>query len=114
MRKTLLLCIMLALVVSLGCGKKEEPAENAGQTEQAEQSESITREKPAVVARTPESERTDFKEKFPLIDPVTKEKLTSGETPYTFVYKKKIYFFKTEENLKLFKENPEKYIAELE
>ena len=113
MKMTLLICIMLALVVSLGCGEKEEPA-TTEQSEQAEQAKSVVKEKPAVVARTPESARTDFKEKFPLIDPVTKEKLTDGETPYTFVYKKKIYFFKTAENLKLFKENPEKYIAELE
>jgi len=113
MRKALFLCIMLGLVMSLGCGKKEEPAQTE-QTEQTEQTKSVVREKPAVVAKAPESGRTDFKEKFPLIDPVTKEKLTDGETPYTFVYKKKIYFFKTAENLKLFKENPEKYIAELE
>ena len=113
MKMTLLICIMLALVVSMGCGKKEEPA-TTDQTEQADQAKTAVKEKPAVVARTPKSERTDFKEKFPLIDPVTKEKLTSGETPYTFVYKKKLYFFKTEENLKLFKEDPEKYIAELE
>ncbi len=111
MRKTLILCIMMALVVSLGCGKKEEPAEK---TEQTEQTKSIVREKPAVTAKAPETGRTDFDEKFQLIDPVTKEKLMDGETPYTFVYKKRIYFFKTEENLKLFKENPEKYIAELE
>jgi YHS domain-containing protein len=106
MRNMLLLCIILALVLSLGCGKKEETA-------QTEKTESVQQEKPKVVARAPLPERHDFDEKFPLIDPVTKEKLTSEETPYTYVYKKRIYFFKTEENLKIFKENPEKYIAEL-
>jgi YHS domain-containing protein len=92
MRNMLLLCIMLALVLSLGCGKEEETA-------QTEKTESIQQEKPKVVARTPLPERH--------------EKLTSEETPYTYVYKKRLYFFKTEENLKIFKENPEKYIAEL-
>ena len=107
MRKTLLLCVMLSLVFSIACGEKEETA-------QTEQAESTVKEKPRVVARAPEAERTKFDEKFPLIDPVTKEKLTGEETPYTYVYKKRVYFFKTEENLKIFKEDPEKYIAELE
>lgn len=107
MRKTLLLCMVLSIVFSLGCGGNEE----ATQTEQAE---STVKEKPKVVARTPQSERTDFDEKFLLIDPVSKEKLMGEETPYTYVYKKKVYFFKTEENLNIFKEDPEKYIAELE
>ena len=106
MRKALLLCIMLAIVFSLGCGGKEEPA-------QTEQAESVAKEKPKVVARTPQSEHQKFDDKFLLIDPVTKEKLMGDETPYTYVYKKKLYFFKNEENLKIFKENPEKYIEEL-
>ena len=106
MRNALLLCIMLAIVFSLGCSEKEEPA-------QTEQAETGVKEKPKVVARTPRAERPDFDEKFPLIDPVTKEKLMGDETPYTYVYKKRLYFFKTEENLKIFKEDPEKYIAEL-
>jgi len=107
MRNALLLCIMLAIVFSSGCGRKEEPA-------QTEEAESAVKEKPKVVARTPRPERQKFDEKFLLIDLVTKEKLMGDETPYTYVYKKKLYFFKTEENLKIFKENPEKYIAELE
>ena len=107
MRKTLLLCTMLILVFSLGCGGNEESS-------QTEQAETTVKEKPKVVARTPQAERPKFDEKFPLIDPVTKEKLTGGETPLTYVYKKKLYFFKNEENLKMFKENPEKYIEEMQ
>jgi YHS domain-containing protein len=107
MRNVLILCIMLAIVFSLGCGEREEPA-------QTEQAESVVKEKPKVVARAPQNERPKFDEKFLLIDPVSKEKLMGEEKPYTYVYKRKLYFFKTEENLKIFKENPEKYIAELE
>ncbi len=106
MRIALLLCTMMILALSLGCGEKEE----ASQTEQAE---SVVQEKPKVVARAPLPERPEFDEKFPMIDPVSKEKLMGGETPYTYVYKKKLYFFKTEENLKTFKGDPEKYIAEM-
>lgn len=107
MRNMLLLCIMMILAVSLGCGEKEEAA-------QTEQAKTVIEEKPKVVARTPRAERPEFDEKFQLIDPVSKEKLVDGETPYTYVYKKKLYFFKSEENLKTFKGDPEKYIAELE
>jgi YHS domain-containing protein len=110
MKNALLLCIMMILVASLGCGEKEEVSE----TEQTEQAQSVAREKPKVVARAPQAAQQRFDEKFLLIDPVSKEKLMGEETPYTYVYKKRIYFFKTEENLKTFKGDPEKYIAELE
>ncbi|HER42957.1 MAG TPA: YHS domain-containing protein [Candidatus Eisenbacteria bacterium] len=107
MKNTLLICIMLSLVLSLGCGKKEEPA-------RTEQTESVVQEKPRVVARTPQSERPEFDEKFRLVDPVSNEKLMGDETPITYVYKKKLYFFKNEENLRIFKENPDKYVTESE
>ena len=109
MRKSLLLLIVIAVALSLGCGKKEE----AQKEEVVAGEEAQKTEKPTSLAKTRSSGRdTTFAEKrIVLIDAVTGEKFLQGELPYSFPYKGKTYSFKTLENLNLFKENPEKYIS---
>ena len=110
MKNMLLLCVVLTLVFSVGCGKKEDEA----QTDRIGEAESSVKEKPRVVAKVPAGEEANVSITIPTIDPVSKEKLTRHETTYSYYYNKTVYYFKNEENLRIFKENPEKYIAELE
>lgn len=110
MKNMLLLCVMLTLVFSMGCGKKEDET----QTDRIGKAESSAKEKPRVVAKVPRGEETDTRITIPTIDPVSKEKLTRHETTFSYYYNNTVYYFKNEENLKTFKENPEKYITDQE
>lgn len=113
MKKSLLLFLVIALALSFGCGKKEE----AQKTDVAVKEEAQKTEKVFTPGERPEKDkdgsiRKSTKEMVKLVDAVTGENILSGEIPYSYLYKDKIYTFKTEENLELFKNNPEKYISE--
>lgn len=84
-----LICVLLfTLVAAVGCSKKEEKAE---ETKQEETSKSGM--------------------KASLIDPVDKKPVDITKTPYYYVYKDVEYYFNTEDNMKAFKEDPEKYLT---
>jgi len=111
MRKSLLLLLVIAVALSFGCGEKEE----AQETDVAVKEEAQKTEKVLTPGETPGAEKDGTRRDKPMIvDAVTGEKILSGEIPYTYLYKGKTYFFKTEENLTLFKQDPQKYIDKME
>ncbi len=111
MKKSLLLILVIAVALSFGCGKKEE----AQETEVAVKEDTQKTEKILTPGETPGAVKGGTRRDKPMIvDAVTGEKILSGEIPYSYLYKGKTYFFKTEENLALFKQDPQKYIDKLE
>lgn len=115
MKKSLLLFLVIAVALSFGCGKKEE----AQKTDVAVKEEAQKTEKILTPGETPGAEKdgTIWKttpEKGLIVDAVTGENILGGEVPYSYLYKGKTYSFKTEENLKLFKQDPQKYIMKTE
>lgn len=114
MRKALLLCIVVAIALSFGCGKKEEAREtDVAVNEKAEKVEKELTPAGRPYPKGKPGESVPAKKEL-IIDAVTGEKILSGELPYTYEYKGKTYFFKTEENLNLFKQDPLKYIDKTE
>jgi YHS domain-containing protein len=115
MRRTLLICLVIAVALSLGCGKREEKqdAQVAAKAD-AQQTKKIATpaERPYPKEAAP-GEKTSSGKSL-IVDAVTGEKILSGEIPYSYAYKGITYFFKTEENLELFKKDPEKYIGKTE
>jgi YHS domain-containing protein len=84
-----LVCMLLfTLVAAVGCSKKEEKAESAK-----------------------EEETSKSGMKASLIDPVDKKPVDIAKTPYYYVYRDVEYYFNTEDNMKAFKEDPEKYLT---
>jgi YHS domain-containing protein len=114
MKKALLLCIVVVMALSSGCGNKEE----AQETEVAVEEKAEKVEKELTPGEMPYEKGKPgegmIAKKEIIVDAVTGEKILSGELPYTYEYKGKTYFFKTEENLNLFKQDPLKYIDEPE
>lgn len=111
MKKSLLLFLVIAVALSFGCGKKEE----AQKTDVAVKEEVQKTEKILTPGETPGAvkdgtPRKTTPEKGLIVDAVTGERIMSGEIPYSYLYKGNTYVFKTEENLKLFKQDPQKYI----
>ena len=92
MKKTLVICLMCMLVftfvMAVGCSKKEETAENAKREDKA---------------------KTGMKAS--LVDPVSKKPVDIVKTPYYYVYKDVEYYFSSEDNMKAFKADPEKYLT---
>ncbi|MCK4235728.1 MAG: YHS domain-containing protein [Candidatus Krumholzibacteria bacterium] len=91
MKKVLILCLvfMVAFSFTFGCSKKKEP------------------EKKEISHR----ETTKGGLKASLIDPVSKEPVDIDTTPYYYIYDDTEFHFKTEENMKAFKADPEKYLV---
>ena len=92
MKRSLVICLIcalaFALVVAVGCSKKEEAAD---ETKQLETSKSGM--------------------KASLVDPVDKKPVDIQTTPYYYVYKDVEYYFNSEDNMKAFKADPEKYLT---
>ena len=92
MKKPLVVCLIcvlaFALVVAVGCSKKEEAANDSKRVGSA---------KPGMKAS--------------LVDPVDKKPVDIETTPYYYVYKDIEYYFNSEENMKAFKADPEKYLT---
>jgi YHS domain-containing protein len=92
MKKSLAICLICALaftlVTAVGCSKKEE---TANKTRRLETSKSGM--------------------KASLIDPVDKQPVDIQTTPYYYVYNDVEYYFNSEENMKAFKEDPEKFLT---
>ena len=103
MRKIWILGLVLALAISVGCGKKEE----AGDTQTA------VRKQPRMEPNVARPAIKSSRDRIPMIDPISRETITKADTVYTYVYGSKTYYFKNGENLETFKKNPEKYIKEL-
>jgi YHS domain-containing protein len=112
MKKALLLCVVIVLALSFGCGQKEEVQEN----EVAVKEDVQKTAKELTPGETPSgaAKGGTTKKKTLIVDAVTGEKILSGELPYVYEYKGKTYFFKTEENMNLFKQDPLKYIEKPE
>lgn len=91
MKKGLVICLMCVLafatVMAVGCSKKEE----ADDTKRVETSKSGM--------------------KASLVDPVDKNPVDIQKTPYYYVYKDVEYYFNSEDNMKAFKADPEKYLT---
>lgn len=87
MKKFLILSLILMLALPLGCSKKEK--EEGEAVKQAESKSGM---------------------KASLVDPVSKEPVDIVSSPYYYVYKDVEYHFQTEENMKAFKKDPEKYL----
>lgn len=103
MRNALLLILVVAIVFSFACGKKEEPAKT----------ETVVKTQPKLEPRADRPEIHSARERTPLIDPVTGEAIAKSDSSYTYLYNGKTYFFESDENLELFKKDPEKYIKKL-
>ena len=91
MKKTLVICLMcmlvFTLVMAVGCSKKEE----------ADDAKRVEKSKSGMKAS--------------LIDPVDKKPVDIVKTPYYYVYKDVEYYFSSEDNMKAFKADPEKYLT---
>jgi YHS domain-containing protein len=115
MKKSLLLFLVIAVALSFGCGKKEEAQKaDAAVKEKAQKTEKVFTPAERPYPRKAEPGEKLSPQKVILVDAVTGENFLSGETPYSYLYKGKTYLFKTEENLKLFKQDPQKYIMKTE
>lgn len=92
MKKVLVICLMcvlaFTLVVAAGCSKDEDKADNANKAKTA---------------------KTGIKAS--LIDPVEDKPVDIATTPYYYVYKDVEYYFNSEDNMKKFKADPEKYLT---
>ena len=111
MKNSLLLFLVAAVALSFGCGKKEE----AQKTDVAAKEKVQSTKKVLTPGETPEAAKDGTsREKAMVVDAVTGEKIMSGDIPYSYLYKDKTYVFKTEENLLLFKKDPQKYINKSE
>ena len=89
MRTILILCLVLFVAFSFGCSKKKE---EAPKTETAQQRDDLAGKR----AYT--------------IDPVSNQDVDPATAQYSFEYNGVIYSFISEENMKAFKADPEKYI----
>ncbi|MDD3641992.1 MAG: YHS domain-containing protein [Candidatus Krumholzibacteria bacterium] len=89
MKRALFASLMLVMAVTLGCGKKQEEQQPAGQP-------------PAHSAKM-----------AALVDPVDGKPVEIAEVDYSWVYKDVEYYFNSEKNLKAFQQDPEKYIAQM-
>ena len=112
MKRSLLLFLVIAVALSFGCGKKEE----AQKTDVAVKEEVQKTEKVFTLGKTREVDEDSAlgepaRKMVKLVDAVTGENILSGEIPYSYLYKGQTYFFKTEKNLSLFKQDPEKYVS---
>jgi YHS domain-containing protein len=113
MKKSLLLLLVIAVALSFGCGKKEEAqkADVAGKEEVKKTEKVFTPGEGRRVDRDSTNLKTSREAiRAVPIDEVTGEVITEDYIPYSYQYNGKTYFFKTEENLILFKQDPEKYI----
>ena len=115
MKNSLLLFLVATVALSFGCGKKEE----AQKTDVAVKEKVQSTKKVLTPGETPGAakdgtSRKSTMEKAMIVDAVTGEKILSGDIPYSYLYKDKTYVFKTEENLLLFKKDPQKYINKSE
>jgi YHS domain-containing protein len=81
--------LAFTLVSMVGCSKKED----------AEQT-----------AKNEETVKSGMKAS--LVDPVDKQPVDIAKTPYYYVYRDVEYYFNSEDNMKAFKENPEKYLSD--
>ena len=112
MKKSLLLFLVIAVALSFGCGKKEEAQKaDVAVKEEAQKTEKVFTPAERPYPRKAEPGEKLTRQKIIIVDAVTGENILRGETPYSYLYKGKTYLFKTEENLKLFKKSPEKYIS---
>lgn len=103
MKRFWMLCLVLVIVLSFGCSKKEE----TGRTDVAGKSEQ--KMKPSV----DRPEVKSLKRSKPHIDPVSKEPITKADSLYSYKYDNWTYHFKSSENLETFKKDPEKYVREM-
>ena len=112
MKRVVLLWLVISMMLSLGCGTKEE----AEKPDVAVKQDAQKSTKTPTVAPRPYPKKgwkpgEELKmERTAMVDAVTGEKIESGDIPYTYDYKGTTYFFKTEENLEAFKKDPAKYI----
>lgn len=95
MKRILILSLTLLLAFSLGCGKESsEKGKETGDN--------------AVTS----GEKAQVKGglRASLIDPVSKKPVDINTSPYAYVYKETEYYFETEQNMKTFMKDPEKYL----
>ncbi len=115
MRRSLFLFLVIAVALSSGCGNKEEVQKtDVAVKEDVQKTEKVLTPGETSNVGKDGTVRKTTPEKSMLVDAVTGEKILSGEIPYSYLYKGKTYSFKTEENLNLFKQDPEKYINKSE
>ena len=82
MKKFTAWCLVLALVVTLGCGKKEQETR-----------------KPVSKAK-----------RMSLVDPVSRNKIDPEKSEFYYVYEETEYIFENKENMEAFIQDPEKYL----
>ena len=90
MRTILILCLVLFVAFSFGCSKKKE---EAPKIETAQQRDDLA----GKVAYA--------------FDPVSNQDVDPATAQYSFEYNGVLYGFVSEENMKAFKADPEKYIT---
>lgn len=90
MKRLLVVSLVVMLVFSFACSKKEE---KAGEAEKAA-GEKVGREYTRVS----------------LIDPVSREFVDYEKSTYSYVYNNTKFLFENKSNMEEFKKNPEKYL----
>lgn len=88
MKRILVLCLILATAVVLGCGSKQEQ-------------------------QPPAQQQGHSAGKALLVDPVDGKPVDIAETEYSWVYKDVEYYFNSEKNMKDFQKDPEKYLDQM-
>jgi len=88
MKKVLLVLLIAILAFSFGCSKNEKTPKSK---------------------TTQETRQTGMKAS--IVDPVSKKPVDIAKTPYAYTYKDVQYYFESEKNMKMFKSDPEKYLA---
>ncbi|MBN1164648.1 MAG: YHS domain-containing protein [Candidatus Krumholzibacteriota bacterium] len=86
MKRYLILFMVLCLVISVGCGKKEQP-------KKADAKQGVNRA-----------------EKMSLVDPVDGKLVDKGNVQWFYVYGDTEYNFNSKENMDAFIADPEKYL----
>ena len=90
MKRLVVVILMLVMVISVGCGgDKEASKKSTAKKRELSKSGTVTS----------------------IIDPVDKQPVDVLSAKYSYVYKDVEYLFNTEEHMKAFKKDPEKYLA---
>ena len=90
MKRLVVVLLMFVVVVSMGCGGgKESEKKSIAKKSEISKSGTVTS----------------------LMDPVDKQPVDVLNAKYSYVYKNVEYLFNTEEHMKAFKQDPEKYLV---
>jgi YHS domain-containing protein len=105
-KKILVLCLVMIMTVSIGCGNDKPEKDEDAAAERMKGTKEGFKVKPQ---ETPRSTTARASRLF-AVDPVDGKLLENYNSKYYYVYKDVEYRFNSEENMLAFRKDPEKYL----